>query len=80
MANQIKSSGAAGAALQVTKPARAAGLVEEDEEGETTYLSEVRVFAFEYPLLRITPCDLRSDYYDTSLERLPTNIQERLLW
>jgi hypothetical protein len=47
MANQIKSSGAAGAALQVTKPARAAGLVEEDEDGEATYLAEVRVFAFD---------------------------------
>ena len=51
MANQIKSSGAAGAALQVTKPARAAGLVEEDEDGEATYLAEVRVFAFDQLLL-----------------------------
>jgi hypothetical protein len=51
MANQIKSSGAAGAALQVTKPARAAGLVEENEDGEATYLAEVRIFAFDNLLL-----------------------------
>jgi hypothetical protein len=51
MANQIKASGAAGAALQVTKPARAAGLVEENEEGEATYLAEIRVFAFDHLLL-----------------------------
>ena len=51
MANQIKPSGAAGAALQVTKPARAAGLVKEDKDGEATYLAEVRVFAFDNLLL-----------------------------
>ena len=51
MANQIKSSGAAGAALQVTRPARAAGFVEEDKNGEATYLAEVRVFAFDHLLL-----------------------------
>ena len=51
MPNQIKFSGAAGAALQVTKPARAAGLVEEDEERGATYLAEVRVFAFDQLLL-----------------------------
>jgi hypothetical protein len=53
MANQIKSSGAAGAALQVTKPARAAGLVKENREGEATHLSQVRVFAFDQLLLVI---------------------------
>jgi hypothetical protein len=53
MANQIKSSGADGFALQVTKPARAAELVEEDEDGEATYLANVRVFAFDQLLLVI---------------------------
>jgi hypothetical protein len=53
MTNQIKSSGAAGTALQVTKPAREAELVEEDSEGKVTYLAEVRVFAFDNLLLVI---------------------------
>jgi hypothetical protein len=53
MANQIKSSGADGFALQVTKPARAAEHVEEDEDGEATYLANVRVFAFDQLLLVI---------------------------
>ena len=51
MANQIKSSGADGVALQVTTPARAAGLVEEDNDGEATYLADVRVYAFDDLLL-----------------------------
>ncbi|ELY35242.1 hypothetical protein [Natronorubrum tibetense] len=53
MANQIKSSGAAGLALQVTEPARAAGLVEEDADGDATELADVRVFAFDHLLLVI---------------------------
>lgn len=53
MANQIKSSGAAGLALQVTKPARSGGFVEEDDDGNATYLAEVRVFAFDSLLLVI---------------------------
>ena len=51
MANQIKASGADGVALQVTTPARAAGLVEEDNDGEATYLADVRVYAFDDHLL-----------------------------
>lgn len=51
MANQIKASGADGVALQVTTPARAAGLVEEDNDGEATYLADVRVYAFDDLLL-----------------------------
>ena len=51
MTNQIKASGADGVALQVTTPARAAGLVEEDNDGEATYLADVRVYAFDDLLL-----------------------------
>jgi hypothetical protein len=51
VANQIKSSGEDGLALQVTKPARSAGLVEEDDEGEATFLAKVRVFSFDSLLL-----------------------------
>ena len=51
MTNQIKASGADGVALQVTTPARAAGLVEEDNDGEATYLADVRVYAFDHLLL-----------------------------
>jgi len=47
MANSIKSSGEDGLALQVTKPARSAGLVEENNEGNATYLANVRVYSFE---------------------------------
>jgi len=51
MANQIKASGADGVALQVTTPARSAGLVEENNDGEATYLADVRVYAFDDLLL-----------------------------
>ena len=51
MANRIKASGADGIALQVTTPARAAGLVEEDNDGEATYLADVRVYGFDDLLL-----------------------------
>jgi hypothetical protein len=51
MANQIKSSGADGLALQVTKPAQAAELVKENEDREATYLADVRIFAFDDLLL-----------------------------
>jgi len=47
MANSIKLSGEDGLALQVTKPARSAGLVEENGEGDATYLASVRVYSFE---------------------------------
>lgn len=50
MANSIKQSGD-GVALQVTKPARAAGLVEENSEDEPTRLAEVLVYAFDATLL-----------------------------
>ncbi|SIR66770.1 hypothetical protein SAMN05421858_3235 [Haladaptatus litoreus] len=49
MPNTIKQSGD-GLALQVTKPARAAGLVEEIDD-ETTRLADIHVFAFDGLLL-----------------------------
>jgi hypothetical protein len=51
MVNQIKESGTEGLALQITKPARAAELVEENSEGESTYRADVRVYAFDHLLL-----------------------------
>ena len=51
MPNSIKRSGKYSVALQVTKPARAAGLVEENEEGEACRLAEVRLFSFDGLLL-----------------------------
>ena len=51
MANSIKPSGEDGLALQVTKPARSAALVEENDEGDATYLASVRVYSFENLLL-----------------------------
>ncbi|WP_231189894.1 hypothetical protein [Haladaptatus sp. DYF46] len=49
MSNTIKWSGD-GFALQVTKPARAAGFVEETDD-EPTRLADIRVFAFDGLLL-----------------------------
>ena len=49
MPNTIKRSGD-GLALQVTKPARAAGLVEKTDD-EPTRLANIRVFAFDDLLL-----------------------------
>ena len=46
MANSIKESGG-GLALQVTGPARDAGLVEENADGEATRLSGVYVYGFD---------------------------------
>jgi hypothetical protein len=51
MANQIKESGTEGLALQITKPARAAELVEENSDGDATYRADVRVYSFEHVLL-----------------------------
>ncbi|WP_083252707.1 hypothetical protein [Haladaptatus sp. W1] len=45
MANSIKRSGD-GLALQITKSARAAGLVEETEDGNASYRADIRVHAF----------------------------------
>jgi hypothetical protein len=51
MPNDIKKNGEEGLALQVTKPARSAGLVEENEDGEATRLAPVRLYAFNNLLL-----------------------------
>lgn len=51
MGNDIKRSGTDGLALQITEPARSAGLVEENDEGDATYLADVRVYAFDDLLL-----------------------------
>ncbi len=53
MPNKIKRSGD-GFALQVTKPARAAELVEETDD-ETTSLANIRVFTFDNLLLVLDP-------------------------
>ena len=53
MPNKIKRSGD-GLALQVTKPARAAGLVEETDD-EPARFADIRVFAFDGLLLVIDP-------------------------
>ena len=50
MPNIIKQSGE-GLALQVTKPARAASLVEENADGEPTRRAGVLVYAFDEMLL-----------------------------
>lgn len=51
MPNDIKRSGVDGLALQVTEPARSAGLVEENSERDATYLADVRVYNFNNLLL-----------------------------
>jgi hypothetical protein len=51
MTNKIKKSGTEGLALQITKPARAAELVEENSDGDATYRADVRVYAFSHLLL-----------------------------
>lgn len=50
MPNSIKSSGG-GLALQVTRPARQAGLVTEDSEGDAKRLADVLVYGFDSLLL-----------------------------
>jgi len=50
MANSIKASGG-GLALQITTPARDAGLVEEDTKNRATYRADVVVYGFDDLLL-----------------------------
>ena len=66
MPNQIKTSGAAGFALQVTKPARAAELVDEDADGNAISLADVRVYAFDH-LLLVVDLDAVSTEHTTEL-------------
>ena len=63
--NAIKEAGE-GLALQVTKPARAAGLVEEDADGNATYRGEVRVHSFENVLLVVDQGLRRVDVADVA--------------
>jgi hypothetical protein len=60
MSNSLKSS-AGGIALQVTKPARTAGLVEEDAEGDATRLAGVYVYGFDGLLLVVDAEDVSSE-------------------
>lgn len=57
MANSIKES-ADGLALQVTKPARQAGLVIEDADGNATRLGGVYVYGFDSLLLVVDAEDV----------------------
>ena len=50
MVNNIKES-SGGQALQVTKEAREAGLIDEDSDGEATRLADVWVYGFDSLLL-----------------------------
>ena len=52
MPNQLTTTGD-GLALQVTKPVRSAGLVEEDADGETTARSDVVAYGFDDLILVI---------------------------
>jgi len=49
--NTIKSSGTEGLALQITRSARSANLVEEDSDGTPTYRADVLVYAFDHLLV-----------------------------
>jgi RNA polymerase subunit RPABC4/transcription elongation factor Spt4 len=53
MVNKIKRSGTEGVALQITRPARSAALVEEDADGNPVYRADVLVYAFDHLLLVI---------------------------
>jgi hypothetical protein len=64
MPNKIKRSGD-GLALQVTKPARTAELIE-DTDDETTYLANIRVFAFD-DLLLVIDIDRTTDEHVVEL-------------
>jgi len=53
MPNSIKGGGDGDLRLQITKPARQAGLVREDNDGEPTDLAEVYVYTFDDLILVI---------------------------
>jgi hypothetical protein len=60
MANSIKRP-SDGLAYQITRPAREAGLVEENEEGDASYLATVRVHAVDSLLLIVDVNELTSE-------------------
>jgi hypothetical protein len=66
MVNKLKRSGADGYALQVTKQARTAGLVEEDSNGEATRRADVRVYSFDH-LLLVVDIERVSDKHTSEL-------------
>lgn len=72
MANTIKESGFDGVALQITKPARSAGFVEETAEGKATRLPEVRVHAFDHLLVVV---DREAVQNDAAAELVVTAIK-----
>jgi len=47
MVNSIKKGGDRDVRLQITKPARASGLVHEDANGDPTELADVQVYSFD---------------------------------
>jgi len=51
--NKIKQSGTEGLALQITRPARSANLIEEDADGNPTDRADVLVYAFDHLLVVI---------------------------
>jgi len=59
--NRIKSSGVDGCALQVTKEARTAGMIEEDSEGRAKRRADVRVFAFDGVLIVVDLDNVRDE-------------------
>jgi len=61
MDNSIKES-ADGLALQVTRPARAAGLVQEDAEGNATRLADVFVYGFDDILLVVDAVEVSAKH------------------
>lgn len=60
MANSIKRP-SDGLAYQITRPAREAGLVEENEEGDACYLATVRVHAVDGLLLIVDVDELTNE-------------------
>ena len=68
MPNQLTTTGD-GLALQVTKPVRSAGLVEEDANGETTSRSTVVAYGFDDLILVI----------DRDMERVPMTDRAELV-
>jgi hypothetical protein len=61
MVNNIKES-ASGLALQVTKPARSAGLVEETSEGDATRHADVWVYGFDEIIVALDANRVETDH------------------
>jgi hypothetical protein len=61
MVNSIKEKGTQGLALMITKPARSANLVEENNDGDATYTASVRVYSFDHLLIVVDTDRVRAD-------------------